>query len=605
MCGIFGWNSNCFEADMNELRLNEIADSLKHRGPDDYSTYVDEDFSLGMVRLAINDLSPLGRQPMQKEKVVLVFNGEIYNFKELKERLQVKGVRFIGDSDTEVLLEAYLAFGLDCIEMLEGMFALAIWDKRIKTIYLARDAFGEKPLYYYHTHENLFFSSELGPLRSTFGRKLTKNPNYLYEYLSYGYSISGHTPFQEVCLLAPGYVYGFQNGKMVSKVKFDYIKSVREEMSFEDSTSRVEQLLFQSVEKQLTTSDVPVAVLLSGGLDSSLIAKIALEIDPDVSLFTMGFADERYDETSLARERFDGVSRHFFLQTNFSIEKIESALKGLDIPLADSSVVPMYLISEAVSDSFKVALTGDGGDELFLGYSTYVASLIAKRIHLDPSFHSLVELAKKFIPVTQGNVTNSYKMRSFLDGLSEPNLFLRHLGWRRIFKKEEINRLLGFEWNGDSVNGNLDIKVGDLSRRLQEIDLRTWLCSDILVKTDRMSMANSLELRSPFLNRQLRDFALALPREYKMHRLQGKRILKVVYERRYGKFDKFYRKRGFGSPVSGWIFQNPDWFTSSIDSCGVFSRTFIEQLMQDHLNKRQDNSYKIFALLSYAKWLEK
>ena len=602
MCGIYGWQSSLLK-DYGKLDHLQISKMLEHRGPDDSGFFENSKISLGMVRLSINDQSTNGHQPMTKQGVTIVLNGEIYNFKSLRKNLQNQGVNFFSNCDTEVVLEMYLKYGEKFVNYLKGMFAIAVYDSGLNKILLARDIFGEKPLYLFRYKNDFFFSSEISPIMHYFGNQLTENSSFLIDYLLFGYSVSGDTPFNEVENIKKGHIYIFENATW-TETKFDEIKQVNLGNVYLDCIDKLDEILRNSVELQLETSDIPVAALVSSGLDSTLIGKIALQMNPELKLFTLGFKNSSFDESKIAQLRFPEAKHHHVHYLEYSRDLVLNAISKLDVPIADTSIIPMYEITRFVSNETKVALTGDGGDELFLGYSTYLASKISWKLENRQISKNILNKIASMMDSGDSNVGMSYKIKAFVNSMNHEPKELRHLMWRSYFDLNTANELIGNSIPR-KVSKSFKINENTTLRSLQELDLDTWLPHDILIKSDRMSMSNSMELRSPFLESNLRDFSLELPDHYKLKGNKGKRILLDLYKKKYANTPYEFTKKGFGAPFSSWIKLDHEFYLERIKQTEIFEYGVLDKLFKQHLNKEVDNSYKIFALLVYSEWKSK
>ena len=602
MCGIYGWRSNLV-GENGKLNYLKISEMLAHRGPDDSAFFEDSKICLGMVRLSINDQSINGRQPMTKQGVTIVLNGEIYNFKSLRKNLQNQGINFFSNSDTEVVLEMYLKYGEKFVNNLRGMFAIVIYDSRLSKTILARDIFGEKPLYLFRSKSDFFFSSELSPIIRFLGHQLTENSNFMKDYLLFGYSIHGETPFNEVENIKKGYLYILENSTW-TELKFDEIKQFHIGENYIDCINELDLILRKSVELQMDTSDSPVAALVSSGLDSTIIAKIALQMNPNLKLFTLGFENNLFDETKDARLKFPEAKHHYIHQLKYSRNLVLDAISKLDVPIADTSIVPMFEITRFASNETKVALTGDGGDELFLGYSTYLASKISWTLENHRFSKNILNKIVNMFESSDSNVGVGYKLNAFVNSMDYESKEFRHLMWRNYFDLDTANELIGNSILIDTPKP-LKVKRNTTLRSLQELDLETWLPNNILIKTDRMSMSNSLELRSPFLDSNLRDFSLELPQVFKLKGTKGKRILSDLYKKRYAHTRHGFIKKGFGAPFSSWIRLDHEFYLERIKYTEVFDSSVLSKLFKQHLTKEADNSYKIFALLVYSEWRSK
>jgi len=607
MCGIFGWiSSSAVEANL-PARFCEL---LRHRGPDSEGYLeIGQNSVIGMTRLAINDLSTTGNQPMSDTTtgVSIVLNGEIYNFKSLRKTLVNLGHRFQGTSDTEVVLRSYIQWEENYLDKIEGMFAIAIWDPRERKILLSRDRFGQKPLYYIHSKDLFAFSSEANALSRVFPQFASLNSEYLSNFLAHGYVNNNVELFKSINELPPSCFLSLNNGKLQIEKYWTYTEKFINKTgdSFSKAVQNVDNLITDSVREQIQTSDVQVGVLLSSGIDSSIIAKKALAIEPNSLLFTLGFSNSKFDESHKVKEIFSKYKNQLIIKSiDYDFSLIRQAIKGLDVPIGDSSVIAMHTITNLASQYVKTCLAGDGADEIFAGYSTYQATILNEILTSFPfPKQALARLLDK-LPKKSGNVTMSYKIKSFLQWNNSDSM-LAHQNWRRIFSDLEIYRLTGIK---PLLSENYKISMFFESDNLNLLekclihDVSTWLPNDILIKTDRVAMANSLELRAPYLSRKLVEYAASLPIEFKYHKFEGKKILKNVYSAEIGKIGKYPRKKGFGSPVSQWILDHPNDFREAITGSNLFDNSELDLLFKEHKSHRKDNGQKIYSLLVYAMW---
>jgi asparagine synthase (glutamine-hydrolysing) len=611
MCGIFGWETTFH---IPEETIDNFHELLKHRGPDSFGfMQVSNEIGFGMTRLAINDLTPSGHQPMldSKSGVCLVFNGEIYNFKELRLRLKKLNHNFLGTSDSEVVLKLFLEQGLEFVKELDGMFAIAIWDPRSKSTYLIRDRFGQKPLYYLKTEKVFAFCSSAKALANGFEEKVPINGKFVANYLGHGYVNDGSTPFQNVHALPPASIGTLKDGKFNVNGYWDYSKSFlpKSLASYSDAVADLDKLLDATIARLIDASDVRVGVLLSSGIDSSIIASKALKHRPDTLLFTLGFDDPDFDESEIVRERFDKFSSQLkIVELKFDMKELVKTIIELDTPLADTSTIPLHTITKEAQKYVKTCLTGDGADEILGGYSTYHATSITYKLQQNKIGKWILQATNQYAkrtPVKFGNVSLSYKLINF-SKWNNQNPLVAHQNWRRIFDDREIQLLTG-EFPIVSENTLLTNKKSDHEISIFESalihDADTWLQNDILSKSDQASMANSLELRAPYLDEPIVKFVSALPQSYKYKIFEGKKILKEIYRREIGPRRKYSRKKGFGSPVSRWIFNNPADFKKPVIDSQLFSEVVVAKLFADHLSKTRDNGQKIFTLFVYSCWI--
>jgi asparagine synthase (glutamine-hydrolysing) len=612
MCGIIGMASSRGEV-INREWIKNGRDTMYHRGPDAcvecWSS--DRKVGLGHRRLSILELTNAGAQPMVDPNTgnTVIFNGEIYNFKELKNILQNHGYIFRTNSDTEVLLASYDMWGFDCVNKFNGMFAFALYDYKNKTIFLSRDRTGEKPLYYNLENNNLMFASELKPFLLKKNKECKINRKALDFYLTMGY-IPG-----DLCILE-----GFHKLKPANSLLFNTLngefkvweywvipdyQSVNDDIEPDNLINELEVLLQNSVNLQLT-ADVPIGVLLSGGVDSSLITAMACRSSRSVKTFTIGFPGYgQKDETSHAKL----ISKYFgteHIVVNAEIPNSDLILclaKQFDEPMVDSSMIPTYLVSNLVKKYCTVALGGDGGDELFGGYTShrsfYTLSEKYKNIPLNVR-KSIATIAKDVLPV--GFKGRNYLMNIGLDFKREVPVY------SELFDSKFRKKLLPNNENsfGEIIRTNLSSIDIDIIQRLTRTDFKNYLPEDILVKVDRASMMNSLEIRAPFLDYRLIEFAYSkVPSNMKATTQDQKIILKQLAKRILpGEFD-FKRKQGFSIPIYEWLkktgpFRELFWSVLSDSEC-IFDKHTIKSLLEGQ-DKGYSNGERIFSLVLFELW---
>lgn len=605
MCGVFGFWQHC---QVEDSEIDQMLDGLKSRGPDsqNYSS-VSVNTGFGMTRLAINGIDEIQNQPMvnSENSDALVFNGEIYNFKDLRRILTNAGISFEGNSDTEVVLKSYQVWGMDCFRYFKGMFAIALWDASSETLILARDSLGEKPLYFNQSENGLVFCSSRELIRQHRGITDPFSDSALLEFHQLGY-LTRYKNLDNVFEVLPGHQYVFENHKFLRKVAFDLRPPAKgvSELTFKQVAVELDELLSKTIHEEISSSEVPVGIFMSGGMDSTLIAKKAAEFQPGIELFTAAFSDRAFDESEKASKIAKTLgSKHNIHVVEYNINLIIKSIRALDTPIADTSIVPFFSLSEYAAKTHKVCLTGDGGDELFGGYITYQATYLNEKIRHASNLIAQLKFVSNFIVSKQGNVDFTYKLRAFLQSCN-PDSRLAHQYWRQIYTQSEVETLFSRKIN--SSGKELNPLWGDLAHlplieQAMAFDLKTWLLDDILIKTDRMSMANSLELRSPFLHPDIVRFAQELPTDYKFSPLNRKRIVKEVFKLNFG--NKEYvkgPKKGFGSPMAQWIKENPLDFKEIILDSNLYNTREVETLFSAHISKSRDNSYKIFVLLVWA-----
>jgi asparagine synthase (glutamine-hydrolysing) len=590
--------------------------ALVHRGPDDEGVFADDRYSIAARRLSIIDLEH-GHQPMSNEDgtIHVVQNGEIYN----ATLLDLRGHRLATRCDTEVLVHAYEEWGENFVERLRGMFAIAIWDQRRQKLLLARDRFGIKPLYYRFEGGELSFASELKALVRQPGFSRDVDPDALEAYLAFNSIPAPLTIYREARKLPSGHVLTWRPGsEPVIRRYAAPLPAAESELrsgSEEELGRELLDRLRDSVRAHLV-SDVPVGVLLSGGVDSSALAALAAQESSErVSTFSIGFEEQSFDELSRARliaERY-GTDHHELVLRPDAVELLPEIVDAFDEPFADSSALPTYLVSKLASEHVKVALSGEGADELFGGYYTYVADLLAPRIgRLAALARPLVER----LPSSSEKVSFDYKARRFARGAALPPLE-RHHAWKEIFSPDARAELCRPERRGELDPLDLyraryaETSGAEELARLQDVDLRVYLESDLLVKTDRASMAHSLEARVPFLDTAVSDFALSLPSRHKVRGFQKKRLLRKALEPVVPGEILHGKKHGFSIPAAAWLRGDLEPFAREVLSPdnvrrqGFFEPAAVTALLDRHVARRDDLSRQLWGLMSFALWYER
>jgi asparagine synthase (glutamine-hydrolysing) len=615
MCGIVGIASQSPVSDRGWLAPGR--DALRHRGPDDAGQWwsADDCVGLGHRRLAIIDLSPGGHQPMQDAggELCIVFNGEIYNFAELRKDLAAKGHIFRTKSDTEVILAAYREWGTDCLSRLNGMFAFALYDGRQRQLFMARDRAGEKPLFYAPAHGVLRFASELKGLMADPALPRRIDPEALDCYLAMRYVPGERCILQGVKKLPPAHALMFDLGSGQSRL-WRYWQLPQPNASVESGQAdeagllkELEALLEAAVGRQLI-ADVPVGVLLSGGVDSSLITAMAVRSVPKVKTFTIRFPGYgQYDETEHARL----IARHFgtehveLVAAESSVDLLPLLARGFDEPMVDSSMIPTYLVSRLVREHCTVALGGDGGDELFAGYPHYNRLLwLQQNLGAIPQSLRLAvaKTAEALLPV-------GFKGQNWLQALGVdlrtgvPLIF-------SLFDQNTRRRLMAghgtWELAAERIREQRIPKSTDLLQRATRMDFNNYLAEDILVKVDRASMLNSLEVRAPLLDYRLIEFAFGKVPSYLKATAQGRKILLKKLTQRIlpPEFDH-QRKQGFSIPLASWLQSGPwkAFFRETLlgSEHGLFERKALSRLL-DEQAKGRTNSERLFALVLFELW---
>jgi asparagine synthase (glutamine-hydrolysing) len=614
MCGICG--AVALDGGSVERELLEAMNAtLVHRGPDSDGLLVDGCAGLAMRRLSIIDLAG-GDQPIANEDgtVHVVQNGEIYNYRELRDGLIARGHTLKTHSDTEVLVHLYEERGPDFVDDLRGMFAIAVWDAPRRRLVLARDRFGIKPLFYRHVGDRLTFGSEMKALLADRRMSRELSMEAVEAYLAFNSIPSPLSIFAEVRKLPPGHVLVAERDQVAVR---RYARPTPAPAS--DLRREPENLLAEEVRDRLRDSvrahlvaDVPVGVLLSGGIDSGALTALAAEQHgPGVQTFSIGFEERTFDELEDARAvaRRYGTDHHELVVRPDAAELLPKLAEAFDEPLGDSSALPTYLVSKLASEHVKVVLSGEGGDELFGGYETYAANLLAPRIgRIAAAARPLIEL----LPSSTRRVSLDYKAKRFARAATLPPLE-RHHGFKEIFSADARAALLDGRAAGTDALATWRARYAETDgapvlARLQDIDLGIYLVDDLLTKTDRASMAHSLEARVPFLDPVVAELALALPTRHKVRGMEKKRLLRQAVAPLLPKQIVRGRKRGFSIPAAAWLRGELEPFAREVLSPdamrrqGVFEPAAVTKVLDDHVGGREDYSRQLWGLMSFSLW---
>ncbi len=591
---------------------------LVHRGPDSDGIFEGGQAVLAARRLSIIDLDG-GRQPITNEdgSVVVVQNGEIYNYRELRAELERSGHRFATASDTEVLVHLYEQHGDAFLERLRGMFALAIWDSRQRRLLLARDRFGIKPLYYGIADGAISFASELKAMLEVPGFSRAIDPRAVSAFLAFNSIPAPLTIFASARKLPPGCSLVWREGEVREEryARPTPVPASEARSGPPDAlAAELRETLRDSVRAHLV-ADVPVGVLLSGGVDSAGLAALAAgEAGEGVKTFSIGFEEASFDELSRARlvaARY-GTDHHELVLRPDAAELLPKLIEAFDEPFGDSSAVPTYLVSELAAGEVKVALSGEGGDELFGGYYTYVADLLAPRLGwLARVASPLIEA----LPSSDAKASFDYKAKRFARAAHLPPLE-RHHAWKEIFSLDRRASLLrGADPGWDPIDLYRDRYAetagAEPLARLQDVDLGIYLVDDLLVKTDRSSMAHSLELRVPFLDQRVADFALGLSTPLKVRGTAKKRLLRRALAPLLP--DEILRgpKQGFSIPLAGWLrgplepFAREVLSPATLDRQGCIDPAAVTPLIDAHCAGREDLSRQLWGLMAFTLWFDR
>ena len=599
MCGLTGFIDKKIKE--KEKVIKDMADLIKHRGPDSDGYYIDSDIAMGFRRLSIIDLSN-GTQPIYNEdkSMVITFNGEIYNYQYLKEDLIAKGHTFSTKADTEVILHGYEEYKEDILHMLRGMFAFVIYDIKNKELFGARDFYGIKPFYYYQKGKTFMYSSEIKSFLGNPNFEKELNKSMLEKYLTFQYSVGTESFFKNVYKLAPGHYFKYKNDELKIEKYYELELSSDKSKTLEEYVKGIRELIDDSI-KAHKISDVEVGSFLSSGVDSSLMATLA-DVD---KTFTVGYDNKKYSEIDYAKElsdilKVENISKKITKQEYF--EKFPDIQYYMDEPLADPSAIALYFVANLASQHVKVALSGEGADEIFGGYNIYHEPF------------SLGWYYKIPYPIRKviGLMATPFKDKRGFNFLVRRGKKLedRYIGNAFIFDTNEVKKILSYDIEEttykDITKPYYDkIKKYDQVQKMQYIDFHFWLVGDILLKADKMSSANSLEVRVPFLDRIVVDYAKSLPTKYKIKDGQTKYAFRQVANDVLDKKWANKKKLGFPVPIREWIKERDIYnkIKNTFSSAGEFFNTAeILKLLEEHVHGEKDNSRKIWTIYSFLVW---
>jgi asparagine synthase (glutamine-hydrolysing) len=619
MCGIAGYieDESARSGEERAAILDRMCRAIRHRGPDDQGTLVQGGVALGMRRLSIIDLAG-GHQPINgcDRQVTVVFNGEIYNYRETQRELEARGHRFHTHSDTEAIVHAYEEYGAACVSHLRGMFAFAIWDASASALFIARDRAGKKPLYYTLTPEgSLLFGSELKSLleHPEFRREIDHEA--LDAYLTFGYVPDPLSIFRGVHKLPPGHHLTFSRGRVKIEQYWDFqYDELVKERGEEDYLEELRALLDEAVRLRLV-ADVPLGAFLSGGVDSSaIVGLMARHMGQPVKTFSIGFHEDSYNELKYARvaARHFGTDHHEFIVTPDICRIVDELAWHFDEPFADSSAIPTYMVSKMAREHVKVVLSGDGGDELFAGYTRYVVDRRRSRFARLPRFlrSGMMQPLSRRLP--HGAWGRNYLHNVALDPIGrylDSISVFTSLGKDALYSAELRSQLNGDEQAAELFSAHLArVRSTEPLDALLYLDSKTYLPGDILTKVDRMSMAVSLEARTPLLDHKLIEFVTRIPASLKMKGLETKHIFKQAVRGLVPDEILDRPKQGFGVPIQQWINQElRDYIRDVLTEQrarerGYFKASYIDLLFEEHARARRDHSHQLWALFMLELW---
>jgi asparagine synthase (glutamine-hydrolysing) len=633
MCGICGLHNLSLEPLAHPECIDRMSARLEHRGPDSHGKFELPHLALAIRRLSIIDLET-GDQPLSNEAgdVTLVFNGEIYNYRELRQQLLDHGHQFRTRSDGEVIAHLYEEKGPDFVRELNGMFAIALWDARAKRLVLARDRAGEKPLYYWRREGTLVFGSEIKSLLEYPGISRALDPDAVMQFCFYGYFPTPRSVFEEIKKLPAAHRMIVEGGELLVEPYWRLQEFLRPpglpRVTKDEEAARTTELrerLRQAALSRLV-SDVPLGVFLSGGVDSSALVALMSELTPgNVNTFSVAFPEKNFNEEPYAQfvARHFQTRHHVVTATEPSLQSaLNSLVERLDEPVADPAVIPTYLMSKFARSEIKVALSGEGSDELFGGYPTYIGARLAQHYLRLPHFvrRQFFERLRNVLPVSSGAVPVGLYLRRFL-AHAERDPAERHEIWFGMFSPSELDQLFSPEWKAPAPPSS--VIFAPLARVLEGarfdepvsemlyLDFRLYLEDNLLVKIDRASMACSLELRTPFLDHRLVEFAAGLPGSLKVRGFQLKSVFKKAVDKWLPHKIVYRQKRGFSVPIARWLREELRPLVGDLlreeklKRQGVFNARFVNQLLQEHWSGRADHRKALWTLLSFQLWYDR
>ncbi|MFH1249403.1 MAG: asparagine synthase (glutamine-hydrolyzing) [archaeon] len=605
MCGIFGVYDKGKSTDPEKVK--KATNLMDHRGPDGFGFYFDNEISLGHRRLSIIDLSENAKQPMcnEKQDIWIVYNGEIYNFKEIREELEVLGHEFKSNSDTEVIIHAYEEWRESCLQRFNGMFAFAIWDSANKRLFLARDRSGVKPLYYYMDKDRFIFASEIKSiLEMDVPRAI--NEDALYDYFNYFIQIGEETLFKNIRSIPPAHYFVLQDNKITARRYWDF-EYLTENKSEIEWSSIIENELFQSVNKRMI-SDVPIGAFISGGVDSSAIVSFMKEQSKTVKTFCVGSGNDLELKSARAAAEELQTDHHEIMITAEDFSKnLRKMIWHYDMPVSFASSIPLYFVSKMTKGNATVVLTGEGADEIFAGYNRYKLMLNANNL----------SKITKVIPSKMKSISSNMITSFYSDSRYKKNIEMSINGFNLDYATG-INILIGKErdalfkgikqktWN-KKVERLLNAKQTDFLNKLLYLDFKTYLV-ELLMKQDKMSMAASIESRVPFLDYHLIQTVAKIPSNLKLNNGIGKYILKKSLEKRLPKERIYQKKIGFTVPINKWFRKDLNSYVadSIIDDSNIIGKFFdvskVKKMIE--MQKSKDYSLQLWAILNFKLWME-
>lgn len=610
MCGIFGIYFFDKSHPVNNQMVVDATNTMVYRGPDDCGYFVNRNVGLGHRRLSIIDLST-GHQPMfnEDEQIATVYNGEIYNYKEIKKELEAKGHIFQTDCDTEVIVHGYEEWGTDCVDKFNGMFAFTVWDNRAKKMWVVRDRLGIKPLYYYSDKKVFVCASEIKAILKTRLVKPELNEKVLDAYFSVGYVPGPETMFKNINKLMPGHWLMAGNSEIKEHEYWDFNIDRFQEPDFDTALQHIRELLSDSVQKRLM-SDVPLGAFLSGGLDSSMVVALMNEVMSDpVNTFTVGYNEGESEEkyAKVVADKFKTNHNVFYLEPDDFFSSLKTLVKFAEEPIVEPAAIALYHIAKLAREKVTVLLSGEGSDEILGGYHLY-------------QYMAKIDNARKFLPnfilpllKSLGAWAPKMKQRKYIDWLTLP-LSSRYQGTSSYLTDSQKKVLYSpdfFDTKSDYLESVFEgyfqrVKKMDSLSQMLYVDTKTWLVDDLLIKADKMTMAASVELRVPFLDHRLVEAAMALPAGYKINSGEGKHILKKIAEPILPREIVYRKKMGFPVPTKDWfkggLHSKIQEVVSELEDGSWLNTANLDNIVLKHKVGVEDHSKILMTLLVFAEW---
>jgi asparagine synthase (glutamine-hydrolysing) len=614
MCGIAGIYNFKTNKEVSPVQLEAMCKVIDYRGPDGHGYFYDDEIALGHRRLTIIDTNERSNQPMQTSdrEFTICYNGEVYNYVELKEQLLERNAEFRTTSDTEVILQLYREQGADCLKSLNGMFAFAVWDKVNKEFFLARDRVGIKPLFYTMTEDGIVFGSEIKSLLEIEGVSKQVNPKLIDSYMSVGYCPTNETLFKGIYKLEPGHSLTIKNGQVEIKKYWDMEFSKHEDKGEDYYINKTRELFEDAVNIQLR-SDVPLGVFLSGGIDSSAVVAMMKKLDvKDIKTFSVAWDyGDNFNETKYARqvsEQFGTDHTEYFMSADDFKDFLPDYIRHMDEPVTEAAAISLYYLAKKTKEKVTVVLSGEGADEVYGGYPIYKYMHVVEQYKRIPKFirkpilNPLLRLMgtkwAKYADLSEKPISESYSGVSFYEDGAKNRLYTDKFS-------EQAKRYS----NTNNIKPYYDYTEGeDLQTQMQYLDVKTWLVDDLLIKADRMSMAASLELRVPFLDHRFLEFSASMPSEYRFKGYENKYILKKAMEGFLPDEILYRKKLGFPTPLSIMFKGDLYQYVSEIIDCvqshqrGYFKAEEIKRLLAEHKAGKEDHHRILWQLLVLELW---